>query len=147
MPAKLRNVWFASLLIVFALASGSCVADTLALSSEQAATLEQRVRARWQALTARDYAGAWSYESPVYRKAFPPELYVLQFSYEVQRELTEVEIVNYDAAAAVASVAVRVMSTPTKRTSSASQAIGAVPVTIHERWISIDGEWWHSANI
>jgi hypothetical protein len=38
------------------------------------------------------------------------------------------------------------MSSPIKQTSAASVAIGAVPVTINERWMFIDGEWWHSAN-
>ena len=61
--------------------------------------------------------------------------------------MTAVEVVNYDAAAAVASVAVRVMSRPTKLTSTASRAIGAVPVTINEQWMFIDGKWWHSANL
>ena len=60
--------------------------------------------------------------------------------------MTGIEVVNYDAPAAVASVAVGVMSEPTKFTSTASQAVGAVPVIVHERWINIDGEWWFSAN-
>jgi hypothetical protein len=64
----------------------------------------------------------------------------------VDWELTGVEVLNYDAVAAVASVAVRVMSEPTKRTSTASFELGAVPVTFHEKWLFIDGEWWHSAN-
>jgi len=41
-------------------------------------------------------------------------------------------------------VAVRVMSKPTKLTSSASAAFGALPVTIREKWILIDGVWWYS---
>jgi hypothetical protein len=73
-------------------------------------------------------------------------MFVKKFSYAVNRELTGVEVTNYDARAAVASVAVRVMSSPAKLTSAASIAIGAVPVTINERWMFIDGEWWHSAN-
>ena len=116
------------------------------LSAEQVAGLEQRVRERWQALSANDYAKAWEFSTPVYRGIFPKELYVLQFSYAVERELTGVEVVDYDAAAAVASVTARVMSKPLKQTSEASRAVGAVPVNIHEKWILIDGEWWYSAN-
>ena len=56
-------------------------------------------------------------------------------------------MVSYDAPAAVSSVAVRVMSKPVKLTSTASQAIGAVPVTVHEKWMFIDGEWWFSADV
>ena len=126
----------------------SCLADTPAgLSQEQVSDLEQRVRERWQALSAGDYGRAWDYSTPVYRSIFPKELYVLQFSYVVERELTGVEVLNYDAPAAVASVAVRVMSKPTKQTSAASRAVGALPVTITEQWILVDGKWWHSANV
>ena len=116
------------------------------LTPEQVTALEQRVRERWQALSSRDYETVWEYSTPVYRSVFPKDLYVLQFSYAVERELTGVEVLNYDAAAAVASVTARVMSKPVKLTSTASQAIGAVPVTVHEKWILIDGEWWYSAD-
>ncbi len=106
--------------------------------------LEQRVRARWQALEVRDFDRVWSFASPNYRKNFPVKLYSYNFSYAVEWELTSIEVVHYDAGAAVASVSVRVMSKPTKQTSVASQAIGALPVTFHEQWIKVDGEWWHS---
>jgi hypothetical protein len=43
-------------------------------------------------------------------------------------------------------VVARVMSEPTKRTSTASELIGATPRNIRERWIFMDGEWWFSAN-
>ena len=74
-------------------------------------------------------------------------MYERRFSYMVEWELTSVEVVNYDAAAAVASVAVRVMSRPVKQTSAASKAIGAVPTRFVEQWILQDGEWWYSANL
>ena len=117
------------------------------LSPEQVAALEQRVRERWQALSARDYESTWEFSTPVYRSIFPKDLYVLQFSYTVERELTGVEVLNYDASAAVASVTARVMSKPLKLTSTASRSIGAIPVTVHEKWILIDGEWWFSADV
>jgi hypothetical protein len=116
------------------------------LTPGQVAALEQRVRARWQALSATDYDKAWEYSTPVYRGIFPKELYVLGFSYAVERELTGVEVVDYDAAAAVASVTARVMSKPLKQTSTASRAVGAVPLNVHEKWMLIDGEWWYSAS-
>ena len=94
---------------------------------------------RWQALSARDYARVWEFGTPNYRSVFPKELYVLQFSYAVDRQLTGVEVVDYDAAAAVASVTARVMSKPLKQTSTASQALGALPVTVREKWMFIDG--------
>ena len=116
------------------------------LSAAQADALEQRVRARWLALSSGDYEKVWEFSTPVYRSVFPKDMYVLRFSYTVQRELTGVEVLDYDAAAAVASVTARVMSKPIKQTSAASQALGAVPVTVHERWIFIDSEWWFGAD-
>ena len=116
------------------------------LSEEQAAQLEQRVRERWLARSAHDFAKAWEYTSPNYRKSFPKSLYIHKFSYTVNWELTGIEVVDYDARAAVASVAVRVMSEPAKFTSTASRAVGATPVIINETWIFMDGEWWYSVN-
>ena len=117
------------------------------LTPEQASALEQRVRARWQTLVDHQFGKTWDFCTPTYREVFPKALYVHNFSYAVQWRLTSVEVVDYDADAAVASVAVGVMSLPAKQTSEASKAVGAVPVTIRERWILIDGEWWHSANL
>ncbi len=116
------------------------------LGPEQVAALEERVRARWQTKTNREFEKTWEFSTPSFREVFSKPLYVHKFSYMVEWELTGVEVVNYDADAAVASVVARVMTKPTKQTSIASKAIGAVPVTIREKWLFTDGEWWHSTN-
>jgi hypothetical protein len=121
-------------------------ASTSELTEIQRSELEQRVRERWHALEGRDFENAWDYTSPAYRARFSKQLYVRKFSYAVQWELTGVEVVNYDGVAAVASVVVRVMSKPTKQTSSASVIIGATPTDLRERWIFTEGQWWFSAN-
>lgn len=131
--------------LLLALLCAAC-AERNELSEAQTAALEQRVRDRWQALAARDFGKAWEYTTPTYRASFPKQLYVKNFSYAVEWELTAVEVVNYDAPAAVASVVVRVMSTPTKQTSTASVLVGAIPNSLRERWIFADGQWWFSAN-
>ncbi|WP_206613545.1 hypothetical protein [Parahaliea mediterranea] len=123
---------------------GAAERDALAPAQEEA--LVQRVTGRWAALSALNYDQAWEYSSPAYRKIFPKRLFVRNFSYVVERELTGVQVLNYDAGAAVASVSVRVMSRPTKTTSEASRALGALPVTILEKWILEDGEWWYSVS-
>ena len=120
--------------------------NTGQLTETQRSELDQRVRERWQALEQKDFKKAWEYSSPNYRAIFSKQLYAKKFSYAVEWELTGVEIVNYDSVAAVASVVVRVMSKPTKQTSSASLAIGAIPTTRSERWIFSEGQWWFSAN-
>tara|TARA_R110001592_G_scaffold215025_2_gene468287 strand:+ start:57012 stop:57461 length:450 start_codon:yes stop_codon:yes gene_type:complete len=132
------------LIVSMALVAG-CT-DNKELSEAEVAALELRVAERWQALAARDFEKAWEYTTPLYRASFPKHLYVKKFSYAVEWELTAVEVVNYDARAAVASVVVRVMSKPTKQTSAASIAVGPIPSNLRERWIFTDGEWWFSAN-
>ncbi len=129
---------------IFAVLAGCSGVQTL--SEKQRTALEQRVTERWQALEAREFERAWEYTSPAYRAVFPKQLYRKKFSYAVTWELTGVKVVNYDSSAAVASVVARVMSEPTKRTSKASELIGATPASVRERWIFTDGQWWFSAN-
>lgn len=114
-------------------------------TAEQVAQLEKRAEERWQAMIAKDFARVYDYSTPVFRSSFPKNLYVLKFSSLAEWELTGLEYVEYDARAAVASVAVRVMSKPSKQTQTASE-YGAVPLTITEKWFLIDGQWWYSAN-
>ena len=135
-----------ALLIVMLMAIGSGCSAPDELSPEQTAALEQRVRERWQTIIDRDFGATWEFETPTYRSVFPKRLYRYKFSYGVEWELTGIDVLHYDARAAVASVGVRVMTKPTKPTSAASKAIGALPVTVREKWMLIDGEWWHSAN-
>ncbi|WP_220463798.1 hypothetical protein [Sediminihaliea albiluteola] len=118
----------------------------MVFDEEQRQALLERVTERWRALEQGDYATSWEYTSPAFRKAFPKNLYLKKFSYAVRWELTGVDVLNYDDEAVVASVVVGVMSHPTKLTSAASQAVGAIPRELRERWVFVDGEWWYSAN-
>lgn len=108
------------------------------------AQLIERVEARWEALEARDFGRAYTLMSPAYRSVFTEEMYLQQPAPTLERELTSVEILNYDAAAAVASVAVGVMSRPVKQTSAAAAAIQARPVRVIEQWILRNNSWWFS---
>jgi hypothetical protein len=136
----------AGLAMVFMLLMSLGCSDSGELSEEQAAALLQRVEARWATKVAKDFAATYEFSTPNFREVFPKSLYLGKFSYMVDWELTGVEVLNYDADAAVASVAARVMTEPVKHTSEASRVIGAVPATIRERWILIDGEWWFSSS-
>ena len=127
-------------------ALGACSQDSApkTFGPEAEAALTQRVTERWHAMEEKDFAKTYDYTTPNYRRVFPKSLYLNKFSYSVDWELTGVDILNYDARAAVASVAVRVMSKPAKQTASAS-IFGAIPVTLHEDWIFVEDEWWHIA--
>ena len=138
------------LFVLLACVSMLCVvgcASNRTLSDADRATIVDRAERRWVALEQRDFGSAYAFTSPAYRSVFTEELYRQKFSYMIDWELTSVEILNYDAGAAVASVAVRVMSRPVKQTSAASAAIGSVPTRFVEQWILEDGEWWFSANL
>ncbi len=139
-------VAFVAALGVLVSACGDSGSGKRELTEADIAQLEERVRARWQTLEAKDFGATWEYSTPTYRALFPKRLFVNKFSYAVDWQLTGVEVVNYDADAAVASVAVRVMSKSTKQT-AVSAKFGALPSTIRENWVLTDGEWWHSANI
>ena len=98
-------------------------------------------------MESKDYATAYEYTTPNYRRVFSKDMFLNKFGYSLQWELTGVEISHYDGDAAVASVVVRVMSSPTKPTSEASQALGAIPTSRNEKWLLRDGQWWKSPKI
>lgn len=133
------------MLLCLAIAGGCTSIKTL--DETERTRLVERASERWKALEVRDWNTAYSFLSPAYRAVFSDEMYSRGFSYMVEWELTSVEFLHYDAPAAVASVAVRVMSRPVKQTSAASVAIGTVPTRVVEQWILSDGEWWYSANL
>ncbi len=132
-------------LVLLVSACGKSPDSLLGTGNASRETLEQRAEERWRARIAHDWGKAWEYESPAFREVFPKQLYVKKFSYTANWELTGLEVIEYDPEAAVASVVVRVMSRPTKQTSAAARAIGAMQRELHEKWILVDGEWWFSA--
>lgn len=113
------------------------------LDSAHTEALVARVTDRWDSMAAKDFGAVYEFNTPNYRRTFSKSLYLNKFAYGVDWELTDVDVVNYDAQAAVASVVVRVMSESTKQTASSSM-FGAVPTTVNENWFLIDGQWWHS---
>tara|TARA_R110000772_G_scaffold54227_1_gene123831 strand:+ start:114749 stop:115186 length:438 start_codon:yes stop_codon:yes gene_type:complete len=132
-------------LLTLASGCGTVPGKPQTLSPAEVAALEDRVRGRWQAIIDRDFEAAYEFASPNYRAVFSKSMFIRNFSYSLDWQLTAVEVLAYDAEAAVASVAVRVMSKPIKQTSVSAQ-FGFMPSTVRERWVSINGEWWHSAS-
>jgi hypothetical protein len=147
LDAMTRHLSGLSLVLALTLAAGcsGLAPQPRELSEADVAALEERVRARWQTLIDKDFEATYEFASPNYRAVFSKGMFIRNFSYTLDWQLTAVEVVAYDADAAVASVAVRVMSKSTKQTAVSAQ-FGFVPSTVRERWVSIDGEWWHSAN-
>lgn len=136
---------FGALLVACLASCASLGGPPKTLTDANRAELVERVTARWEALERKDFAATWDFATPAYRAVFPRDYHARNFTYTVDWELTAVEVLAYDADAAVASVAVRVMSRPTKQTAVSAQ-FGAIPTTVREKWVSIDGEWWHSVS-
>jgi len=138
----LASFRFGAAALVLSTTAGLAAGQTL--TDGQQADLLGRVEARWEALEQRNMGAVYAFQSPAYRAVFTKEMYAVQPVSTRAQELTSVEILNYDAGAAVASVAVGVMSRPVKQTSAASAAIDAKPVTVIEQWILRNNQWWFS---
>ena len=113
------------------------------LTQELQDKLVERIERRWEFYGAKDYIGAWDFSTPEYRKIFPRESYYKNFHGLLELELTGVRLLAYDARAAVASVAVRVMISPRPGAPAASLALGKSPTTIDETWKLVDGNWYY----
>jgi len=118
--------------------------DLAGLSEKQQAALVNRVEEKWRAMERRDFAAVYEYTTPNYRKVFSKHMFLNKFGHGIQWQLTGVDVLNYDAEAAVASVGVRVMSGPTTQTLSVHGS-GVIADTVKEQWLLIDGEWWNNA--
>jgi len=113
------------------------------LTQEVQDKLVERIERRWEFYAVRDYEGAWDFSTPEYRRIFPRESYYKNFHGLLEFELTGVRLLAYDASAAVASVAVRVMISPRPGAPAASLALGKTPTTIDERWKLVGGNWYY----
>ena len=128
---------FLSLLILLGCAGPSV------LTQELQDNLVERIERRWEFYAVRDYSGAWDFSTPEYKRIFPRESYYKNFHGLLDLELTGVRLLAYDASAAVASVAVRVMISPRPGAPAASLALGKTPTTIDERWKLVGGNWYY----
>ena len=119
-----------------------CAAQAV-LTQEVQDKLVERIERRWEFYAVRDYEGVWDFSTPEYRRIFPKESYYKNFHGLLEFELTGVRLLAYDARAAVASVAVRVMISPRPGAPAASLALGKTPTTIDETWKLVDGKWYY----
>ena len=113
------------------------------LTQELQDNLVEWIERRWKFYSVGDYSGTWDFSTPEYRRIFPRESYYKNFHGLLDLELTGVRLLAYDASAAVASVAVRVMILPRPGAPAASLALGKTPTTIDERWKLVGGKWYY----
>ena len=125
-------------LLIFLGCAGQAV-----LTQELQDNLVERIESRWKFYSVGDFPGTWDFSTPEYRRIFPRESYYKNFHGLLEFELTGVRLLAYDAHAAVASVAVRVMISPRPGAPAASLALGKTPTTIDEKRKLMDGDWYY----
>ena len=107
--------------------------------------LKERVKKRWMAKIDYDFASAYKFQTPAYKDVFSKELYVHLFSKNLVWELKGVNGIEFDEVSEVATVKVDI------ETSSVNPVNGdrkstALPARLTEKWLHIDGQWWHSSS-
>ncbi|NBC49497.1 MAG: hypothetical protein GVY22_16295 [Gammaproteobacteria bacterium] len=101
--------------------------------------LKDRAEARWAALSKRDFAKAYAYETPGYRSTASLEQFESQYGSAVRwlgANVSEVELAKGDARAKV----------KVQLDYEAPDALGQVYTgkrSLLERWIVSEGEWWY----
>lgn len=101
--------------------------------------LKQRAQARWERLIARDFAGAYVFETPAYRATVDVRQYQSQFGTAAKWTGVTVDGVTIDPAGDRAEVQV----TPQFETQAplgGATIYGSQPLLEH--WILTQGDWW-----
>ncbi len=105
--------------------------------------LKARVEARWKALSAHDFKAAYALETPTYRKVFPYNLYLNKFAVGAISTFKDIDNVEYDAQRKVASVIVDLDTKTTRKAAESWIKKMLVPARVREKWLRIDGHWYH----
>ena len=102
-------------------------------------TLEQRVTAKWDALIRKDFASAYSFTSPAYRKLYTKERFQSRFGNKVgwkRIEVTKVDFKGEDAA----TVGLNLYVVYNGFTEGKPIDMKAY---VEEPWIYSEGQWWY----
>lgn len=114
-------------------------ADPALADREQA--LRQRVQERWASLIKRDWAVAYSFETPVYRASHPLERYQSKFGNDIIWEGATISHVLFEGDE-VATVYVDVQYQLARLVAGEAHRFDA---QVTEKWIRSDDQWWHAS--
>lgn len=104
----------------------------------QRALLEQRVTAKWDALIRKDFATAYSFTSPSYRKLFSLDAFRSSFGNKVawrRVEVVDVEFKGGDAA----TVGINIHFVYHQPQAGPLD----MQTYVQEPWVFVDGQWWY----
>lgn len=126
-------------------ASGDSSSSQVVVNDAQRSeeSLRKRVSGRWDALASRDFAAAYEYLSPAYRKLFPVDGYTSRFGSAVAWEGVDVRQVTFNGKSAevVVDVSYQLIVPPEAGMPQADEAQSAAK-SMNESWLWRDGEWW-----
>lgn len=108
-----------------------------AAEEQQPESLEQRVKARWDALIERDFEEAYKFNSPEYRKIYTLKDYKGDFGTKVR--WTGADVVSTSVEGNSATVRIQIAyktAMPDGRVVDASRYLS-------EKWVRKDGNWWY----
>lgn len=100
--------------------------------------LRDRVQERWNAVIKRDFASAYAFETPEYRKAHTAEQYAGGFGPMIRWHMATVKEVRYDRANESEVVVTLDYSFPLGSGDNAVRASG----DYKERWVLVEDQWW-----
>jgi hypothetical protein len=105
----------------------------------QRAVLEQRVTAKWDALIRKDFATAYSFASPSYRKLYSLDAFKSSFGNKVGWQ--RIEVVNVDfkgGDAATVGINLHFVYHPPQAENPLN-----MKTYVQESWVRVDGQWWY----
>lgn len=109
-------------------------------SAARRAALERRVIAKWEALIRRDFASAYEFTSPAYRKAFSLDVFKRGFG-NARVAWRRIEVVSVDFKgddAATVSIKIHIVYHDPQTQKSLDMATHD-----QESWVYADGQWWY----
>lgn len=133
-----RKLWLLPLLML--VVEMVWAADQSAVSVDREQVVKQRAAGRWEALIKRDYAAAYAFELPVYRSAYSLEQYQSEFGDDIAWEKVEIGQLLFEGDD-VATVYLRMWYRPA---SHVVEQMPLVSASMTEKWIQLDGQWWHA---
>jgi len=109
-------------------------------------TLKARISSRWQALRDHQFETAYQFESPTYRKVFPLRLYLNKFAIGSTSGLKTIEKLEFNPDTGIANALLILKSRSTRNSAGDWASRNPVDLRVREKWIKIDGQWWHIDN-
>jgi hypothetical protein len=142
-----RLLLFLAMLLAYPAMAGASAPATEAVQAPQSteaiqarrAVLEQRVTAWWDALIRQDFALAYSFTSPGYRKAYSVDAFKVRFDTKSNWRRAEVRNVDFKSDDnAIVGINMHFVYHQPKT----GEALD-MQNYIQEPWVFMDGQWWY----